>query len=98
MRGAVAVAANPFAASIRMDSVLYDIYLHDPIEYIIQNEIWTGNTKFHCPKTNMFSRSSFGKGTRVSYNDMEITMKILILTILTTLSPHGTLFFSSHFL
>ena len=63
MRGAVAVAANPFAASIRMDSVLYDIYLHDPIEYVIKNEIWTGNTEFHCPKTNMFSRSSFGQGT-----------------------------------
>ena len=63
MRGAVAVAGNPFDANIKMENVLYDIYLHEPIEYTLAFGLWTGIGKtLHCPKTNKFSRSSFGKG------------------------------------
>lgn len=65
MRGAVAVASNPFAAAIRMTDVLYDIYLHDAIEYTVTNKFWTGGKPFHCPSTNKFSRSGFGKGMRM---------------------------------
>ncbi len=59
MRGAVAVASNPFNAAIRMKNVKYDIYLHNPIEYKFSNKIWGSAT---CPKSDKFSRSSFGKG------------------------------------
>ena len=62
MRGAIAIAGNPFDASIKMENVLYDIYLHEPIEYILKNEIWTKGNALHCPKTNKFARSAFGKG------------------------------------
>lgn len=62
MRGAVAIAGNPFAASIKMEKVLYDIYLHEPIEYILNNKFWTQGNDLHCPKTNKFARSSFGQG------------------------------------
>jgi hypothetical protein len=62
IRGAVAIASNPFDASIRMSDVNYDIFLHDPIEYTLTNEIWTEGKTLHCPRSDKFSRSSFGEG------------------------------------
>lgn len=65
MRGAVAIAGNPFAAHIRMTDVLYDIFLHDAIEYTVTNEFWTGGKPFHCPSTKKLARSAFGKGMQM---------------------------------
>ncbi len=62
VRGAVAVAGNPFSAQIRMSDVLYDIYLHDPIEYQVKSLIWTGDKTIHCPRTDKLARSQFLKG------------------------------------